>query len=102
MGFLVANRAGVSAQRVAVRLRENALQQEIAAALGLSLAGVGTSGADLGRLVGLWGRFETEVRGRGRSVETVADRLDLVFGIVFVVIALIVWRSTRGKDAAVG
>lgn len=102
VGFLVANRAGVSAQRVAVRLRENALQQEIAAALGLSPAGVGTSGEDRRRLVGLWGRFETEVRGRGRSVEAVADRLDLVFGIVFVVIALIVWRSTRGKDAAVG
>lgn len=101
-GFLVAPRAGTAAMRLAARLRENSLQRELAAALGLSLAGAAAHETDPRRLVGLWAQFETRVRGRGRSVETVADRLDLVFGVAFVVVALFVWRSTRGKNGPGG
>lgn len=46
-----------------------------------------------------WQRFELQVRGRGRGAEQLADWLDVVFGIGFLLCAWLLWRSLRDSPA---
>ena len=47
-----------------------------------------------------WQRFEHQVRGRGRGVEQLADWLDIVFGLAFVLCAWLLWRSMRSESGS--
>ncbi|HZN38031.1 MAG TPA: hypothetical protein VFD82_04465 [Planctomycetota bacterium] len=42
-----------------------------------------------------WDCFQRDVRGRGRATERLADWLDLVFFVLFLVCMVFVWRSMR-------
>lgn len=43
-------------------------------------------------------RHGQEVLGRGASVEAVADWLDLVFGLLFLLVLFLIWRHLRKHD----
>ena len=42
-----------------------------------------------------WDRFQSDVRGRGRATERLADWLDLVLFVLFLACMAFVWRSMR-------
>ena len=72
---------------------------QLAAAAGLSVAGEMPAALppDIARK--WWGRFQSDVRGRGRATELLDDWLDLVLFVLFLVCLLFVWRSLRKEKS---
>ena len=68
---------------------------DLAAVVDMSVAGETPAALprDVARL--WWDRFQRDVRGRGRATERLADWLDLVFFVLFLVCMVFVWRSMR-------
>jgi len=93
-GIAIAAAAGARAQRIAAELRAPDRLRALAAAAGVTAADTSAS-LDPALANEWWQRFETHVRGRGRGVEQLADRLDLVFGIGFLVCAWFLYRALR-------
>lgn len=97
-GLAVTAAGDRAAHAVASRLRDPAIRQELAAAAGMTVAPPTDAPALDGPIaLAFWNRFESDVRGRGRGIERLADGLDIVFGSLFVVCAWFVWRSLRGQ-----
>lgn len=44
--------------------------------------------------------FEAMVRGKGREVESIADALDVAFGLAFLAFVLVAWRKLRKQEAS--
>lgn len=84
-----------AARAVLRRLDAPAARQSIAAAAGFVVAEISDGVIDPASAAHWWRRFDAEVRGRGRSVERIADWLDAVFAVLFLVVAFVAWRTLR-------
>lgn len=99
-GFAIAPMAGPRARRIADDLLLPDRMRELAAAAGLTVDARQTASLAPETARVWWQRFETHVRGRGRGAEQLADALDVVFGIGFLVVAWFVYRALRRAPAA--
>ncbi len=91
-----------AARAVLRRLDEPAARQSIAAAAGFVVAESLDGVIDPASAAHWWRRFDADVRGRGRSVERIADWLDAVFAVLFLVVAFVAWRTLRRVPAERG
>jgi hypothetical protein len=104
LGCGLGSRASPGLVDVLVRLTGPELVRSVAGRLGLPTGP--SSGADAPPLdptaAAAWtARFEATVRGRGRTVERLADVLDLLFGAAFALVAATWWwRQHRGHRRA--
>lgn len=92
LGFAIGATAGAEARAVAERLRDPAVQQAIADAAAVTLVARRTALTSTTALA-WWEQFTTKVRGRGKSLERLADGLDLAFGLLFLVCGWLLWRA---------
>lgn len=79
------------------------MRSELAGQIGLRVAGSGSVGALAGAFDGpvveRWlQHFESEVEGKGRGIEAIADALDLVFTLLFFAAAFGIWFYYRRSD----
>jgi hypothetical protein len=95
LGVAASADAGPRALAIAAELATPERARALAAAAGLAVAEPAASGLSPARARSWWQRFETQVRGRGRGVEQLADWLDIVFGLGFLVCAWFVYRALR-------
>ncbi|MBL8749376.1 MAG: hypothetical protein JNK78_09450 [Planctomycetes bacterium] len=91
-----------AARGVFRRLDADTARRSLAAAAGFAVADGAAGAIDPGNAVAWWRRFDAEVRGRGRSVERIADWLDAVFAVLFLVVAFVAWRTLRRAPAERG
>lgn len=89
-------------QAVFARLLEPATLQALGTAVGMEVSARGPEALDGATALAFWERFQAVVRGRGRSVESLSDWLDLVFGIVFLGLLALLLRSQRRREAHEG
>jgi hypothetical protein len=68
---------------------------ELAAVVDMSVAGETPAALPPDIARHWWERFQRDVRGRGRATERLADWLDLVFFVLFLICMVLVWRSMR-------
>ncbi len=71
--------------------------QDIARAAGVDLAAPGVPALPADVAADLFTAFGTQVRGRGRNVEDLADWIDLVFVIASLGLLLLVWRKLQRR-----
>lgn len=98
-GVAVAAAAPAGAASVAVRLLQPEALRAIAGAAGCTVAASGPAPLPAADGLSFWARFEANVRGRGRSVEQLADWLDLVLGAAFLLLLWLLLRSQRRREA---
>jgi hypothetical protein len=99
-GVGVAANASANTLGVVRQLLQPETMRSLADAVGLGVLQVSRSPLDAAVAQAWWQGFETTVRGRGRSVEQLADWLDLGFGALLLVILWFLWRSHRRREAA--
>lgn len=90
--------AAVAAWRARLDRLDGPALTRLAAALGVEVAA--PTGALLpGDLAAdLWTSYTTEVRGRGRQLEELADGLDLGFALASLGVLLVLWRVLRRSE----
>jgi hypothetical protein len=90
--------AAVAAWRERLDRLDGPALTRLAAALGVEVAA--PSGALLpGDLAAeLWTSYTTQVRGRGRQLEELADGLDLGFALASLAVLLVLWRVLRRSE----
>ncbi|MBK8097035.1 MAG: hypothetical protein IPK26_08010 [Planctomycetes bacterium] len=94
---------GDASPAAAERLATPAAVTELTRALGLEpvaplLDRPSLARVDLARAESWLQLFETSVRSRGRSAESVADWLDVVFGLVFLIFVVFAWLWLRRNE----
>ena len=97
-GIAVTADASPRAVDLARRLLESARIRDLAAAAGMVAVDAGPEALAAEVACAWWERFEHDVRGRGRSTERLAEWLDLVFGVLFLVCLWFVWRTLRNAE----
>ncbi len=100
-GIAVAAGGGERARRLAADLQEPERLRALAAAVGLTVVEPRPVSLQPELARHWWQRFDTQVRGRGRGAEQLADWLDLAFGIGFLVCGWFVWRALRNSPPPV-
>jgi len=98
LGAAIAIDARAEVRSIFERLRDPALQQAVADAAGLVRQRRATSLAPSTALA-WWQQFETQVRGRGKSLERLAEGFDWVFGALFLLCCWLLWRTLRREPA---
>ena len=83
---------------VARRLAGSTSVDAVAEILGLAAADGAAAPLESDVARRWWLRFERDVRGRGRGAERLADLLDMLFGVLFLVCAWFLWRSLRSAN----
>lgn len=71
--------------------------RRLAAAVGLEIAAAGSPPLPGDLAESLWRIHQTEVQGRGRGLEELADGLDLVFALGSLVVLVVVWRRLAAR-----
>jgi hypothetical protein len=94
-GLAVAAVAGERLRRIAAGLQQPDRLRALAAAAGVTVVDDHPAPLDPARAREWWQRFASHVRGRGRGAEQLADWLDVVFGVGFLVCAWFVYRALR-------
>ena len=91
--------AGEPALAVFAHLLEPATLQALGTAVDMQVSAQGPEALDGTTALAFWERFQAVVRGRGRTVESLSDWLDLVFGVVFLGLLALLLRSQRRREA---